>query len=205
MLNALWFRPDGGAARYSEYGQAVAPMIEDVGAEIIVPPLSVDAVLQGDFDPDLFFVVRYPSADAFDQMWRSDAYAEVSPLRRDALSRGVLVRCAIDPVDAGPVELRPGIAILNILWFEPGGRERYDEYLTAARPLVEAVGGRYIAPRFVPQQAIEDAFDPDLIFIGNYPSRAALEALVTNAEYIEVSKSRGEAVRRSCTTSLQVP
>ena len=205
MFNALWFAPGDGPAAYAEYGQAVMPLIHDVGADVLFPPLGVDEALEGQFDPDLAFFVRYPSEEAFDAMWQSPAYAEISRLRRDALERAVLTRCAIDPPDAAPVELSPGVAVLNMLWFHEGGRARYDDYLEAARPHVEAVGGRYVTPRFVPDLAIEDSFTPDLIFIGNYPSRAALHSVVSSPDYLGAATIRGEAVQRSVTTSLAVP
>jgi uncharacterized protein (DUF1330 family) len=181
------------------------PIIEEVGADVLTPPLGVDAALEGDFDPDLAFFIRYPSAEAFDAMWHSDEYGRVAPLRAGALRRGVLTRCAIDPPDADPVVLEPGIAVFNMLWFEPGGRERYDEYLAAAKPLVEAVGGRFVTPRFVPEVAVEGDLRPDLIFIGNYPSRDAVFALVGGADYQEAAAIRSAAVQRSCTTTFAVP
>jgi uncharacterized protein (DUF1330 family) len=205
MLNALWFHDDERRGSYGQYSQAVMPIIDAVGASVLVPPMGVDHTLEGDFDPDLAFFIRYPSSEAFDDMWRSDAYAEMSPLRATALRRAVLTRCAIDPPDAGPVHLDPGIAVLNMLWFQPGGRERYDDYLAAAQPHVEAVGGRYVTPRFVPEQAVEGGFQPDLIFIGSYPSRAALESLITSPGYSRAAELRAEAVQRSLTTTLCVP
>ena len=94
---ALWFRPDGGRESYSRYGEAVRPLIEEVGADVLFPPLPLGQALEGEFDPDLFFVVRYPSAETFDRMWESEVYAEVAGLRTDALQRVALTRCAIDP------------------------------------------------------------------------------------------------------------
>jgi hypothetical protein len=35
MLNLLEFLPDGGAERYGEYGEAVAPLLEGVGGRAI--------------------------------------------------------------------------------------------------------------------------------------------------------------------------
>ncbi len=206
MLNALWFHADDRRALYGQYSQSVLPIVDEVGADIMFPPLVVDEVLEGDFDPDLAFVVRYPSAEAFDEMWRSEDYARIAPLRRNSLRRAVLTRCAIDPPESGPIEVRPGIAVLNMLWLQPGGRARYDEYLEGARPHVEAAGGRYVTPCFLPEQAIEDSFRPDLIFIGNYPSREALVSVVTNVQYLDhAAPIRAAAVRRSFTTTLRVP
>lgn len=205
MLNGLWFHADDRRELYARYSQAVMPIIEEVGADVLFPPLALDEKLEGDFDPDLVFFIRYPSAEAFERMWRSDAYAKVSPLRSGALRRAVLTRCAIDPPDRDRVELEPGIVVLNMLWFHPGGGARYDEYLDAARPHVEGVGGRYVSPRFVPEQAIEGTVQPDLIFIGNYPSQNSLRELVTNPEYLKAAEIRSMAVRRSFTTTFRVP
>ncbi len=118
MLNALWLRPDGGAERYAEYGQAVLPILDDVGAELIFPFLPVTHALEGGFDPDLVGFVRYPSAEAFESMWRSDAYQRVAHLRTEAITKAVLTRCLIDPEDAPSVpQLPSGIAVFNALWF----------------------------------------------------------------------------------------
>ncbi len=202
MFNALWFSDDDGR-RYAKYGAAVMPIIEQVGADTLFPPLPVDQALEGGFDPDLAVFIRYPSAEAFDAMWTSDTYAEVAPLRSDGLKKAVLTRCRIEPADAEPVVVESGIAVLNMLWFKPGGRARYDEYLEAARPLVERVGGHYVTPRFLPEEAVEGDFQPDLIFIGQYPSRDALFSLIADPDYRTPSLIRSEAVERSVTTTLR--
>ena len=204
MLNALWFRPEGGRELYSRYGEAVMPLIEEVGADVLFPPLPLERTLEGEFDPDLLFFVRYPSAEAFDRMWESEVYAEVARLRTDALDRVALTQCAIDPVAAGPAELQPGIAVFNILWFESGGLERYDDYLEAVQPLVEGVGGRLISPRFIPEKVVEGDLLPDLVLVGNYPSMDALVELTTSGAYEQVAAIRTEALARSFTTSLLV-
>jgi uncharacterized protein (DUF1330 family) len=180
------------------------PLIEEAGADVLTPPMPLERALQGEFDPDLFFFVRYPSAEAFDRMWESEAYAAVARFRTDALDRVALTRCAIDPVDAGLAELQPGIAVLNMLWFESGGRERYDDYLETAQPLVESVGGRLISPRFVPEKVVEGDLLPDLVLIGNYPSTDALVEMTTSTEYRQVATIRAEAVARAFTTLLLV-
>ena len=204
MLNALWFKP-GGMELYGKYGEAVLPILGEVGAELSTPFLQADEALEGGFDPDLVGFVRYPSPTAFDEMWRSERYRRVAHLRTDAVHRAVLTRCAIEPPGSGEAVLDSGIVVLNMLWFHEGGRERYDEYLAAAAPLVEAVGGRYIVPRFVPNLAYDDDFVPDLIFLGNYPSKDAVFDLVTGPAYAEASEIRTAAVRRSATTILRVP
>ncbi len=195
MLNALWFRP-GGMELYGQYGEAVLPMLAEVGAELSTPFLQVEESLEGDFDPDLVGFVRYPSATAFDDMWRSERYRRIAHLRTDAVHRAVLTRCAIEPSDSAEALLDSGVVVLNILWLRDGSLERHDEYLTAAAPLVEAAGGRYVVPRFLPDLAYDDDFVPDLVFLGNYPSKEAVFDLVTNPAYAEVAEIRTDAVRR---------
>ncbi len=136
-------------------------------------------------------------------MWTSDTYAKVAPLRSNGLKKAVLTRCTIEPADAQPVVVDSCIAVLNMLWFKPGGRQRYDEYLEAARPIVERVGGHYVTPRFVPEEAVEGDFLPDLIFIGHYPSPDALFSLIADPDYRAPSAIRCEAVERSVTTTLR--
>ena len=205
MFNALWFRPDGGAERYGEYGAAVMPILADVGAELLFPFLRVDRALEGGLDPDLVGFVRYPSWDAFNAMWRSDAYQAIAHLREEAITKAILTRCVIDPADAMPVpSLPPGIAVLNALWFRDGGAVAYDDYLEAARPLVEGRGGRFLSPRFLPEQAFGEDFVPDLLFLGYYPSAEVLFDLVDSVDYQAPSTIRTAAVHHSATTVLTI-
>lgn len=92
MMNVLWFKKDGGLKKYMEYGAAVAPLLEAAGAEI-KENYSPEESLIGDWDPDLFFVVRYPSKAAFESMISSPEYAKIMHLREDALENSLLVRC----------------------------------------------------------------------------------------------------------------
>lgn len=205
MFNALWFHPDGGAQRYAEYGAAVMPILSDVGAELIFPFLPRERVLEGGLDPDLVGFVRYPSWDAFDAMWRSDAYQAIAHLREEAITKAILTRCTIDPADAAAAtSLPPGIAVLNALWFREGGAATYDDYLEAARPLVEKRGGRFLSPRFLPEQALADDFVPDLVFLGYYPSVEVLLDLVGSDDYQAPSAIRTDALLHSATTVLSI-
>lgn len=204
MFNALWFRPEGFDL-YAKYAEGVMPLLSEVGAELITPFLPVQSALEGGFDPFLVGFVRYPSAEAFDEMWHSERYRQVAQFRTDAVDRAVLTRCAIEPADAAAAVLAPGVVVLNMLWFNDGGRRRYDEYLDAVAPLVEKVGGRYVVPHFVPDKAYDDDFVPDLIFLGNYPSEQAVFDLANDPGYASVGEIRNAAIRRSATTVLRVP
>lgn len=205
MFNALWFRPDGGAERYAEYGAAVMPILAGVGAEFLFPFMPVQQVLEGGLDPDLVGFVRYPSMDAFNTMWRSEAYQAIAHLREEAITKAILTRCAIDPAGASAVtSLPPGVAVLNALWFRPGGAAAYDRYLQAAQPIVDGRGGHVLSPRFLPERALADEFVPDLIFLGHYPSADALFEIVGSPEYQPVSALRRDALDRSATAVLRI-
>ncbi len=205
MFNALWFKPGGGVERYAEYGAAVQPIMADVGAELLFPFMAVERSLEGGLDPDMVAFVRYPSVEAFDSMWKSDAYQQVAHLRRDAITKAVLTRCAIDPAVAPPTaQLPAGIAVLNALWFREGGSPSYASYLKQAEPLVQAVGGRFVLPRLLGQQALAEDFVPDLMFLGYYPSTEALFELVEGAKYQPAAAVRSQALDHSATTILRV-
>ena len=209
MFNALWFRAGGGAEQYAEYGSAVQPIMADVGAELLFPFMPVHSSLEGGLDPDVVAFIRYPSRDAFDTMWRSDAYRKVAHLRTDAVTKTVLTQCAIEPSESQPLaSLAPGIAVLNCLWFNEDGRPAYDAYLQAAAPLAQAVGGEFVAPRLLPEQSLDSTFTPDLIFLGHYPSFDALTALIGDDNY-RASGGPGElrasSLSQSATTILIVP
>ena len=206
MFNALWFRPDGGAERYyRDYATAVLPLLGEAGAEVVIPFLEVDVALEGEFSPDVVGVVRYPSAEAFDAMVAGTDYPAAAAHAHGALDRRVLTQCSIEG-DEGPVSLQPGVLVANLLWLREGGRQRYEDYLAAARPHVEQVGGRLLVPRFLPQRTVEDDFRPDLIFFGNYPSKQAVFNLVSSPAYQqEAAPIRADAVARSMTTILRVP
>jgi uncharacterized protein (DUF1330 family) len=92
MLNVLWFKKEGGKEKYMEYGAAVAPLLEAAGASVN-DNYAPEESLIGDWDPDLFFVVKYPSKAAFESMVGGPEYARIMHLREEALERSLLIRC----------------------------------------------------------------------------------------------------------------
>lgn len=89
------------------------------------------------------------------------------------------------------------VFMLNVLWFkEDGGAEKYAEYIAAAAPFVEKLGGKTNGS-FVPEAGIIGEFDADLFFVVEWPSEAAFLALVQDPEYRKISHLREEAVRDS--------
>lgn len=92
MLNVLWFKPDGGAEKYAEYGAAAAPIVARFGGKVIdsyIPELA----LIGEWDPDLFFIVEWPNWEAFLELPQDPAYQEIAHLREEAIRNSLLIRC----------------------------------------------------------------------------------------------------------------
>lgn len=93
MLNALWFKPEGGAEKYREYMRAAAPIVQRFGGKP-QRPYAPQASIIGEFDADLVFFVEWPSWNVFQQFVSDPEYAKVRPLREEAISRSLLIRCA---------------------------------------------------------------------------------------------------------------
>ena len=96
MLNLLEFAGDGGADRYAEYGQAVAPLLEAVGGRPVFAGAPAEDLI-GDGHWDLVVVVEYPTRQAFLDMVSSPEYEQIAHLRTEALLRTELR--AMDSLD----------------------------------------------------------------------------------------------------------
>ena len=95
MFNALWFKTDDGAKIYDEYLEAVVNLIKelDIGAELLHGYVPEEVIL-GDWDPDLFFVVEYPSQAAFEKLVSSPQFQPIKALREQAIDKSLLLRCS---------------------------------------------------------------------------------------------------------------
>ena len=92
MLNALWFKPDGGAEKYDEYLKAAGPFVKKHGGkphQAYVP----QAALIGEFDADLVFFVEWPDQKAFTEFIQDPGYRAISHLRTEAIRDSLLIRC----------------------------------------------------------------------------------------------------------------
>jgi uncharacterized protein (DUF1330 family) len=89
MLNLLDFKPDGGAERYAEYADAVEPLLNRAGAQILFAGAG-NAALIGPTKWDLVALVKYPTRRAFLDMIGSTEYQEIAHLRTEALERSEL-------------------------------------------------------------------------------------------------------------------
>lgn len=92
MLNALWFRKDGGAEKYAEYGAAAAPFVAALGGRMI-EGYQPQRALIGDWDPDLFFIVEWPNEAAFLALASDEGYRRIAHLREEALEKSLLIQC----------------------------------------------------------------------------------------------------------------
>jgi uncharacterized protein (DUF1330 family) len=89
MLNLLDFKPDGGAERYVEYADAVEPLLNRAGAQILFVGQG-NAALIGPTKWDLVALVKYPTRRAFLDMIGSAEYQAIAHLRTEALERSEL-------------------------------------------------------------------------------------------------------------------
>jgi uncharacterized protein (DUF1330 family) len=89
MLNLLRFKPDGGRERYAEYGDAVTPLLEKAGANVIFLGNAAPPLLGGGLW-DAVLLVEYPSRQAFLEMIGSGEYQAIGHLRTEALEQGEL-------------------------------------------------------------------------------------------------------------------
>ena len=85
------------------------------------------------------------------------------------------------------------IVMFNALWFkQDGGRELYAKYIDAAKPFIEAVGGKKLDD-YEPDRAVIGEFDADLVFFVQYPSWKAFKQFMWNDDYREQAVPLREA------------
>ena len=89
------------------------------------------------------------------------------------------------------------IYVLNALWFNPvGGKERYQEYLKAAGPIVGRYGGKKLES-YLPEDALIGEFDADLLFFVEWPSWEVFQAFLNDSEFHATRHLREEAITKS--------
>ena len=94
MLNLLRFDGYEGRAAYGLYGEAVTPLVQKAGGEVVWSGSCGDAVIgprEGEWDWVL--LVRYPSRRAFLDMISSPEYGEAHPHRAAAIADSRLIPC----------------------------------------------------------------------------------------------------------------
>jgi uncharacterized protein (DUF1330 family) len=93
MLNALWYKPDGGAAKYQEYLDAALPHVKRYGGRL-TDSYHPDESLIGEFDADLVFFVEWPSQKSFDKFRLDPDVKKTKLLREAAIRDSLLIRCS---------------------------------------------------------------------------------------------------------------
>jgi len=88
------------------------------------------------------------------------------------------------------------IVMLNLLRFKPdGGRERYQEYLAMAGPVVARVGAEIsFAGDGSPPLCAEAGQAWDAVVLVRYPNRKAFVALAQDPEYAKADPVRKDAL-----------
>lgn len=87
--------------------------------------------------------------------------------------------------------------LVNLLRFKPGGAEEYQLYASALRGPMEAVGARPIFASYTCCTVVDGAgvvFPVDGVFIGEYPSPAALVEMNKSEAYAAAHKHRAAAL-----------
>ena len=103
MLNVLWFRPDGGAARYRDYLKASWPVARKYGGVKLESYVPEEGVI-GELDADLLFMVRWPNRQSFEAFISDPEFHAIRHLREEAITKSLLIRCR--PADAAHAEAR---------------------------------------------------------------------------------------------------
>ena len=90
MLNALWFKKDGGAEKYAEYIEAVPATIAAYGGKYLVRGGATEK-LEGAWEPRRMVVLEFESLERARQWWDSDVYRGPKALRRSASVGNVIL------------------------------------------------------------------------------------------------------------------
>jgi len=89
MVNLLKFNPDGGAEEYAKYITGVRPVLQNIGAKILISGEAATCLI-GNGDWDMIALVEYPSPAVFFQMVNSEEYQAVHNHREAGLEGQVL-------------------------------------------------------------------------------------------------------------------
>jgi len=100
MVNIVKFKAsaeggnESGAEAYARYGQNVQPLLKKAGGKILWQGAVASTVI-GDSEgqPDLIFLVEYPSVSNFLEMTGSPEYQKIGRDRTIALEYGGLLAC----------------------------------------------------------------------------------------------------------------
>ncbi len=109
----------------------------------------------------------------------------------------------VDAVDPTPEEIQRfvqdtgdgPIVMLNLLRYADGTGEAYAEYAAKTQPFLEAVGGELLyAGDCGPTLVGPAGHQWDALLLVRYPSKEKFLEMVSNPDYLEVSKIRSAAL-----------
>ena len=92
MLNAFWFKADGGEELYKEYMKEALPLIEEAGGQKL-RSLVPERAMVGEMDADLLYFIEFPSWGAYKGFANSAAHHKIAYKLRDATDKTLLIRC----------------------------------------------------------------------------------------------------------------
>lgn len=93
MLNALWFKPDGGFESYKQYMKAALPIVTKYGGKPVTDLYLPQQNIIGEFDAGLVYFVEWPNWDVFNRFIKDPDYVAIRHLREDAITKSLLIRC----------------------------------------------------------------------------------------------------------------
>ena len=98
MLNALWFKAEGGREKYAEYTAAVSHIVGPLGAKVKTCYKADAEVMgvadMGAWEPDLLFFVEWPSLAAFEAAGQHPDIEAARELKAQAVDKALLIRCS---------------------------------------------------------------------------------------------------------------
>lgn len=92
IFQAVWFKKPNGSRRYSTYLSAANPIAAKYGAHRVVG-LVPREIIRGDFHPDYFCVIEWPSIDHYYQFLKDPHYQSIAPMRDEAVEKVIVIDC----------------------------------------------------------------------------------------------------------------
>ncbi len=182
MLNVIWYDGEEGKTTFHEYLKQANPIAAKHGAHLHSELYSStnDAF---DFNPDLLFVVQYPSFGGMFSVLTDDEFEEIFELRTKGAKRKILTSCDVD--DSFPT-VDGKIAILNMVdlkWNVSYETYRKD-YLEPLQIIASQYSGGLRTAIYLPKLSVQGnmAMDADVIFVQSFIDKNAYSAYLDSQE-----------------------
>lgn len=107
------------------------------------------------------------------------------------------------PGDAHDAPQTQPAYVLFAVWFHKNhGREKYAEYLLQASPIAEKYGARRVQS-LITVECIHGHFEPDYVFITEWPSIDQYHAFIKDPHYRAVAPILSEATEKTVVLHLR--